>query len=181
MLKKLESFGAKPKPLSIEMLNKFINLIESETGQFPDSYRSFLLHFGISVLFDVNVVFKAIQPSPWADDKGYDSLESLYGLFESDNEYTISEVVNTYKEDFHNQWISIGASSGGNQICICLNGEMYGQIWFWDHEADPIFNDTTVISGMTKIANSFIEFVDILEVQDEQADTSGLKKIELDF
>lgn len=65
MLRKLESFGAKPASLLLDLLKDSVNGLESVTKQLPDSYRSFLLHFGVSVLFDVNVVFKALQPSPW--------------------------------------------------------------------------------------------------------------------
>lgn len=181
MLRKLESFGAKPASLLLDLLKESVNGLESVTKQLPDSYRSFLLHFGVSVLFDVNVVFKALQPSPWADDKGYDSLESLYGLAESGKEYTVFVMADTYRDDLRNQWLPIGASSGDNQILICLNGVMPGQIWFWDHGANPVFNEFEVISGMTKIANSFEEFVDMLETQDEELDTSGVIKVVLDF
>lgn len=58
---------------------------------------------------------------------------------------------------------------------------MFGQIWYWDHETDPVFNENEVISGMMKITNSFEEFVELLNIKDEKPDTSGIIKIELDF
>ncbi|WP_447855225.1 SMI1/KNR4 family protein [Enterobacter sp. WI-ESBL-E8] len=181
LLKKLERFGAKSTLLPLDELKKILNTLEASTGPIPESYRAYLLHFGASVLFNINVVFKALQPSPWSDEQGNDTLESLYGLAESGKEYTVFEMADTYRNDFRDQWLPIGASSGDNQICLCLKGGMSGEIWFWDHESDPIFNDSAVISGLTKIANSFDEFVDMLAVQDDKIDTSGVIKIDLDF
>ncbi|ENY3727017.1 TPA: SMI1/KNR4 family protein [Enterobacter kobei] len=181
MLKKLERFGAKPTPLPLDELKKSLKKLETSIGTIPGSYRTCLLHFGVSVLFDVNVVFKALQPSPWSDEQGNDTLESLYGLAESGKEYTVFEMADTYWNDFRDQWLPIGASSGDNQICLCLKGGMSGEIWFWDHESDPIFNDSAVISGLTKIANSFDEFVDMLTVQDDKIDASGVINVDLDF
>lgn len=181
MLKKLERFGAKPASLPSDELIKCLNTLEASIGLIPESYRAYLLHFGVSVLFEVNVVFKALQPSPWSDEQGNDTLESLYGLAESGKEYTVFEMADTYRNDFHDQWLPIGASSADNQICLCLKGSMSGEIWFWEHESEPIFKDSAVISGLTKIANSFDEFVDMLAVQDDKIDVSGVIKVDLDF
>ncbi|PUB53111.1 hypothetical protein AC520_0886 [Enterobacter sp. OLF] len=38
-----------------------------------------------------------------------------------------------------------------------------------------------MISGLTKIANSFDEFVDMLTVQDDKIETSGVINVDLDF
>ncbi|MBO2916002.1 SMI1/KNR4 family protein [Enterobacter sichuanensis] len=180
-MKKIERFGAKPASLPSDELIKCLNTLEASIGLIPESYRVYLLHFGASVLFNINVVFKALQPSPWSDEQGNDTLESLYGLAESGKEYTVLEMADTYRNDFREQWFPIGASSGDNQICLCLKGGMSGEIWFWDHESDPIFNDSVVTSGLTKIANSFEEFVDMLAVQDDKIDASDVIKVELDF
>ena len=175
MLKKIERFGAKPASLPSDELIKCLNTLEASIGLIPESYRAYLLHFG------VYVVFKALQPSPWSDEQGNDTHESLYGLAESGKEYTVFKMADTYRNDFHDQWLPIGASSADNQICLCLKGSMSGEIWFWEHESEPIFKDSAVISGLTKIANSFDEFVDMLAVQDDKIDVSGVIKVDLDF
>ncbi|MDV5358142.1 SMI1/KNR4 family protein [Enterobacter asburiae] len=181
MLRKLESFGAVPASLPKDALRQSVNTLESITTKLPDNYRDFLLHFGASILFNVTVVFRARQASPWADTKGFDSLESLYGLCKGSNEYTVFEALDTYREDLHDQWLAIGASAGDNQICICLKGALFGQVWYWDHEADPVFNYAEVVSGMTKVANTFEEFIGLLESRDEEVDMSGVVKVDLDF
>ncbi|MCU6283203.1 SMI1/KNR4 family protein [Enterobacter cloacae] len=181
MLKKLERFGAKSTPLLLDELKKNLHTLETSIGPIPESYRAYLLHFGVSALFDVNIFFKPLQPSPWSDEQGNDTLESLYGLAESGKEYTVFEMTDIYRNDFRDQWLPIGASSGDNQICLCLKGGMSGEIWFWDHESDPIFNHSVVTSGLTKIANSFDEFVDKLTAQNDKIDASGVVKVDLDF
>ncbi|MCF8582489.1 SMI1/KNR4 family protein [Enterobacter ludwigii] len=180
MLKKLEHFGAKSTLLPLDELKKVLNTLEASIGPIPENYRTYLLHFGVSVLFDVNIVFKALQPSPWSDEQGTDTLESLYSLAESGKEHTVLEMADTHRNDFHDQWLPIGASFVDNQICLCLKGGMSGEIWFWDHESDPIFTDSAVISGLTK-KNSFDEFVDMLTVQEDKINASGVIKVDLHF
>ncbi|STQ13465.1 SMI1 / KNR4 family [Enterobacter cloacae] len=181
MLKKLERFGAKSTPLLLDELKKNLHTLETSIGPIPESYRAYLLHFGVSALFDVNILFKPLQPSPWSDEQGNDTLESLYGLAESGKEYTVFEMTDIYRNDFRDQWLPIGASSGDNQICLCLQGRYVGRDLVLDHESDPIFNHSVVTSGLTKIANSFDEFVDMLTAQNDKIDASGVVKVDLDF
>ena len=150
IVEKNRAFWSETASLPSDERIKCLNTLEASIGLIPESYRAYLLHFGVSVLFDVNVVFKALQPSPWSDEQGNDTLESLYGLAESGKEYTVLEMAVTYRNDFREQWLPIGASSGDNQICLCLKGGMPGEIWFWDDESDPIFNDSAVTSGWRK-------------------------------
>jgi hypothetical protein len=89
LLNKLERFGAKSTPLPLDELKKSLNTLETSIGLIPESYRAYLLHFGASILFNINIVFKVLQPSPWSDEQGNDTLESLYGLAESGKEYTV--------------------------------------------------------------------------------------------
>ena len=100
MLKKIERFGAKPASLPSDELIKCLNTLEASIGLIPESYRAYLLHFGASVLFNINIFFKVLQPSLWSDDQGNDTLESLYGLAESGKEYTVFEMADTYRNDF---------------------------------------------------------------------------------
>jgi len=181
MLKILESFGAEPYSISLEMKKNLLEKLEVLTGPLSDDYRNFLLYFGGSVLFNVDLIFKGIQHSVWANSEGYDAIESLYGLEDSGHDYTIFEAIDTYHNEFRDQFIPIGSSSGGNEICLCIHGDMKGQIWFWDHESDPMFDMKTVLSGMTLIENSFQKFINKLKIDDEEPNISGVKNVTLDF
>ena len=183
MFEKIERFGAKPKSLPLEVRSELIVRLEKGMGSgvLPDEYRNFLEYFGASVMFNSKLVFKGIEASPWANDNLYDDLESLYGLNEFGGEYSVFEAIETYNVDLKNQWIPIGSSSGGNQICLCVYGEMFGQVWFWDHESDPHFDLDNVISGMSFSAKNFTDFIDRLEVDKEDPDITGVVKVDLDF
>ena len=80
MLKKIERFGAKPISLPSDELIKCLNTLEASVGPIPESYRAYLLHFGASFLFNINIIFKELQPSTWSGEQGNNTLESLYGL-----------------------------------------------------------------------------------------------------
>lgn len=183
MFDKIEGFGAKPKALPLEVKSELIVRLEKLMGDgaLPNEYRSFLEYFGTSVMFNSKLVFKGIAASPWANEKLYDDLESLYGLKEFGGEYSVFEAIETYNNDLKNQWVPIGSSSGGNQICLCVYGRMFGQVWFWDHESDPHFNLDNVISGMSFSAENFTAFIDRLEVDKEDPDITGVVKVNLDF
>lgn len=86
-----------------------------------------------------------------------------------------------YKDDLGNQWLPIASSDGGNQICLCLTGKMVGQVWFWDHEADPLYDKNHVISGLSLAAYDLKDLIFRLEIGKEEPDISGVKKVVLDF
>lgn len=181
MLDKLEKLGATRSSISKKALKNDLAKLEEHTGKLPLPYKKFLLHFGGSILFNVNVFFKSISPSPWADEDGYDVLESLYGLNGLGKDYTVFEALETYKNTIGKDWLPIGSSSGGNQVCMCLNMKSAGQIWYWDHETEITFNKSEVASGLSLIANSFEGFIKILEFKEDNIDTTGIISVELDF
>lgn len=57
----------------------------------------------------------------------------------------------------------IGRDAGGNYTCICLKGEHYGKIYFYDHEIDNENEDGTLNwNNLYLIANNFTEFLEKL-------------------
>ncbi|MEZ4903851.1 MAG: SMI1/KNR4 family protein [Spirosomataceae bacterium] len=58
---------------------------------------------------------------------------------------------------------SLLALTGGNYVCICLKGENYGKIYFYDHEVENENEDGTLNwDNLYLIANSFTEFLEKL-------------------
>ncbi|APK23666.1 SMI1/KNR4 family protein [Escherichia coli] len=167
MFNKIEKFMVKFLPIESDKKEQLLGELERLTGPLPDSYRNFLSYFGDNIMFDYIMSFKGIEPSPWADDKGFDDLDYFYGLSSSSGGYTIFEAINTYKYDFNMKLIPIAASAGGNQVCVCLEGKRKGEVWFWDHETDPVFNEDENVSGLTLIAYDLEDFIDRLVVEDD--------------
>lgn len=50
IVEKLERFGAKSTPLLLDELKKNLHTLETSIGPIPESYRAYLLHFGVSAL-----------------------------------------------------------------------------------------------------------------------------------
>ena len=79
-------------------------------------------------------------------------------------------------------FLSIGSDIFGNQICISLNDEEYGYIYWWDHENEwydfYYFEETgkempeeVKYQNLHLIAHSFTEFLKNLQVIDEDDET----------
>ncbi|CAI1527346.1 SMI1 / KNR4 family [Serratia marcescens] len=181
MLKKLEKLGAALSKLSNGVDDPLFKKLENYSGVLPSEYCDFLVNFSQGAEFDSSIVYKGVEASPWASKDGYDSLEYFYGLSNSEGEGDVFEFIEMYKDDLGNQWLPIASSDGGNQICLCLTGKMVGQIWFWDHEADPLYDENKVISGLSLAAHDLKDFISRLEIDKEEPDISGVKKVVLDF
>lgn len=174
MLNKIKSLGARFFSIEINKKNKLLGDLEKITGTLPNDYREFLFHFGSNVQFDAMVSFKSIVPSPWADKNGFDAIEYFYGLINTNTGYTVFEAINTYRDDFKMKFVPIGFSSGGNQICLCLDEKRKGSIWFWDHETDPTFDPEKIILGLTLIAYDFKSFIGKLTINEDSSPSKAI-------
>lgn len=173
MISKLKSLKVRFTSIEVNQTITLLENLEIITGTLPKDYHDFLLCFGSNVIFDEIIIFKGIESSPWADNKGFDTIDYFYGLNNIYDDYTIFEMIKTYKHDLKMELIPIGFSSGGNQICICTQGNKKGSIWFWDHEETPIFNNE-IISGLTLVAYKFKEFINILEIENNTTPTKAI-------
>lgn len=169
----------KPSTINVNKNIELLMQLEKTTGTLPKYYRTFLLYFSSNIIFSTIVIFKSKNPSQWADNQGFDTIDYFYGLTSSNNGYTIFEAMNIYKA-LNTTLLSIGFSSGGNQICLCIKGKRKGSIWFWDHEASPIFNEEEIVSGLTFIASNFKEFIEMLIVEKNTSPSKAISGY-LDF
>lgn len=174
MLSKFKSFGANFSSIDINEKNKLLEVLEKITGTLPNDYREFLFHFGSNILFDAMVSFKSIEPSPWVDKNGFDVIEYFYGLSNTNKGYTIFEAINTYRDDFKMKFIPIGFSSGGNQICFCIDEKRKGSIWFWDYETASVFDTENIIFGLTLIACDFKGLIGKLTIKDNPSPSKAI-------
>ena len=54
--------------------------------------------------------------------------------------------------------LAIGDDGVGDYICIGLSTDRHGQVFFIDHEVHP-FHESETFEGITKIADSFSQFI----------------------
>lgn len=120
----------------------------------PDDYKSFLLKFNGGYPSD-DLAFNI-------EEDGTDSvLSHFYELGKSTDEIQsleecISDLVQT--GFIPPNYLPIADDAFGNQICVGLSEEIFGQIFFWDHEG----NDQT----MVRVASNFQSFLEGLKKLD---------------
>ncbi|MGL5680457.1 MAG: SMI1/KNR4 family protein [Plesiomonas shigelloides] len=144
---KLNELGAKnlpsdcPDRFSIEKIE-----IELKVKLAP-LHKEILLRFCDSIVFEYGAKYKPIQRTPVDTADGFQGLEILYGLKGSQNLVAIN---NIYKGQVPDDFIVIGGSVGGNQICISRSS---GDVYFWFHEAE--FDDECMFE-ISKCIDDFI-------------------------
>ena len=117
---------------------------------FPQQFSQFLSQYNDGEL-DVNVV------------DGYDEccVRYFYGTT-SETYSNIEDVFECFKERMPYNCIPIAEAEGGNQVCMSLNPETYGKVYFWDHETMDVDEGEKCeysILDMPFIANSFDELL----------------------
>lgn len=133
-----------------------IQYFESRMGlKFPSDYFEFLKKnnggFPQKKVFLIN------------ETQGEDSLSVFFGIDLTNNYISINYLYENYEDRFPKGVIPIGEDPGGNYICINLNEESYGKIYFYDHEVEnEDENGKLTWNNLYLIADSFTEFLEKL-------------------
>jgi len=118
----------------------------------PRNLWDIMVYFGAAILFEGDARFKTtLIPS---HNHTYHSLDILYGTTRDAN--GIIEVNTVYKAQFPDEVVAIGASLGGNQVCL---HKQTGEVLFWDHEA--AFDQ----DSFSHISHNFDEWLSEIEVK----------------
>lgn len=143
----------------------------------PESYRNFLTACG-AVGFNGYVYYTSLEPlRPYiAGDTKCGHFGIFYGAAAND-EYSVAENLDTYRDRMPEVLIPIGEDGGGNQICLGIAGAELGRIYFWDHEDEWDEENYTSrnlpippnlkFRNVHLIANSFEEFFDQMFVRED--------------
>ena len=150
-------------------------------AKLPKEYRSFLEANKTTLKFDTTIGYIPIKPSPWASSKnGMQHLDMLYGL--ASNKNSLLNNLNNYADRIPDGCLPIGDAGGGNQILLSTRLEDYGKIYFWNHEEEvnEQGDRATGDAGMYLAADSFVDFVGRLSVEEDEDDLDdGLVSITL--
>lgn len=85
------------------------------------------------------------------------NIRYFYGMG-TENNVDLTEIYPIYRDRIPENCIPIAEDDCGNQICMSLNGDSYGKIYFWDHETmdmDENEKKNLSIDRMILIADSF--------------------------
>jgi hypothetical protein len=125
----------------------------------PEDYREFLLRTNGGYPAD-DLQFQFIE-----GDRESDSvLGEFYTLAQDSELGTLQEGLETFvNADRMPPWcLPIADDAFGNQICLSLNQDDFGAIYFWNHELEDISP-----ANLYRIARSFIEFIAMLKELEE--------------
>lgn len=162
-----------------------VPMTESEIADFerkhelvlPGLYREFLQRYGMSA-FDNYIDINSVTPLP---PEVFPSGKGHFGLFfggwtSEDEEYSLEWNSNCYCGRVPHSLLPIGGDGMGSLICLGTSGNELGKVYYWDHENEPLDDDTyeedfgqtipteVKFQNVYRIADSFDDFLERLEV-----------------
>ena len=116
----------------------------------PSEYRDFLLtHNG--GIFDPDEIVLPCQAEPFA------SLGQVFALHSGSQ--SLDEVFENLVGEIPAELLAFAEDVGGNLLCIGIQGEHHGKVYFWDHEGSSPGADepagTTSRSWLARLRNSW--------------------------
>jgi hypothetical protein len=137
--------------------------------EIPPTLKSFLLThpYGVGL---PSAEFRPLEPSPWDDSTGAQSLDCFLGLSGAD---TIGSALEGVVGEVLPWLLPIGECPGGNYLCYGLAGEFRDRIWFWDHEHDGTERSGR-LPGVYLVAHSLADFLAGLYPQADSDATTEL-------
>lgn len=130
--------------------NVFDNFCFKHKLNFPKQFVQFLSQYNDGEL-ERNII------------EGYDDCCIRYFYGTTSFAYSnIEDVFECFKERMPHNCIAIAEAEGGNQICVSLEDNTHGKIYFWDHETMDVDEGEECeysIDNMPLVANSFDELL----------------------
>lgn len=139
---------------------------------------------------DIRKYFEKYNGGKWtknifliSSEDGKSSLHHVYGFFNSPDYKSMYSNYDSLKFRIGPEFVPFADDPGGNQICISVNKDTYGYIYYWEHELEGSNNSLVLIS---KSFNSFVnslegESFSTLDSLLNADDVDGLKRyIKLD-
>lgn len=138
------------KKLTIGKINKFEKQINYKL---PEEYVKFLLEYNGGIPEKTVFVFDV-------DGKEEDSVIQIF--YSIDNEDKLYDLFTVYEamvedEEIQGYFLPIAEDEFGNNICIGLQNDNIGQIFFCDHEEDASEKMQFVSNNLNDFINALIE------------------------
>ena len=135
---------------------KFVFFCEKYELEFPESFVKFIEEHNEAEL-EPNIVYLP-------DNECY--IRNFYGT-SNESYFDIIATYETYVDRMPSKCVPIADPDFGNEICMSLEKENYGKIYFWDHETMDTDDDevcTLRFEDMILLADSFEELLEMILV-----------------
>jgi hypothetical protein len=131
--------------------DRLTNLEQAIQARLPSEYRSFLV---THVAQDQPDLSFPSEHDAW-------DIRLLYELAGGALDDQVDRVYSLVRDVIPKHMLPIGEDWGGNFYCLVVSGDLFGQIFWWNHERAP--GDDRVES----VASSFEVFISGLAPRDE--------------
>lgn len=116
----------------------------------PDDYREFLLEFNGGI------------PSPNRNGNPDTIVTYILGMHNGNYYASLYKHIDMFKNRLPVSTFSIATDAFGNLFILSLHPENHGNIYFWDHEGEPEYQDGHYIDNCYFVAYSFSAFINNL-------------------
>lgn len=154
-----------PQDMRQNFLKKYEGIVEKPL---PVDYREFLLHYGSAFVLDKYVCFEFHKKPMWEGSKEALTIDVFYGFDEGLNNLFRNETI--FGARLPSNIIPIGGTTFDSQVCLCLDAENFGRVYFWDKDDErEITGDRENDFGnVYLVAESFSEFIESLFVAEDK-------------
>ncbi len=125
----------------------------------PKDYRKFCLEYNGG------------RPEPdcfvCSESGGKSSMHCFYRFNSSNNHDDMIWAYRIFKDRMPPYYLPIGCDPGGNQICLVVKGQKYGQVFYWDHEFEADEGCDPTDENLTLVAPNFDAFLNSLHKLEE--------------
>jgi hypothetical protein len=144
----------RPNPYGSLREERLIAFEQSHGLRLPAAFRAFLLQFNGGT------------PSPsffWITQGSDGSVvDKFYGLHDGPPHLNIETYLGLEELQLPSTMLAFADDGIGNILCLGIAAENTGQVFFLDHELHP-FDKSDTTTGITKIADSFGDFLGALQ------------------
>jgi hypothetical protein len=133
-----------------------IEKVEREIGRpFPPEYLSFLLKYNGGRPRPNGFPIAGLEGNPFG------TIHTFFGIGRSAESTTLSWNVGILSDRLPSRMIPIGHDESDNIICLLLEGDRSGSVWFWDSYASHV-GDGSDPPGFYPIAETFEKFLELI-------------------
>jgi hypothetical protein len=123
----------------------------------PSDYRSFLRHYNGGKPIPNRFDYTLPDGRTWSD-----GISFFLGIDHQDRYQNIFHYLRIYDERLPQEFIPIGADSGGDLIVLSLSEKNLGSIYFWDHNEEAEEDEPPTYDNLYFVAKSFTDFLNCL-------------------
>lgn len=128
----------------------------------PDDYKNFLLmHNGGQSIKDCCPLIEYIGDN---EQTGTDTDINYFAGIHNNYYHRLIPHYHAMQGRIPQELLPIAENSGGDEICLCIDGSNYGKVYFWAHEGEALAfgYKEPWYDNIYLVANSFKEFINSL-------------------